>query len=96
MDYLLKELQVDPDEVTWIENVWSGGGNLGSCMEYFVGGMEIGNCVFMKYKYFPDGSIEELDVKVIDTGTGLERILWLVNGSVTPYMDMYPSALKYL
>jgi alanyl-tRNA synthetase len=55
--WLIEELQIDPDEITLIEDVWSGGGNLGSSIEYFIRGMEIGNMVFMRYKYFPDGRL---------------------------------------
>jgi alanyl-tRNA synthetase len=47
--------------------------------------MEVGNMVFMQYKTFHDGSREELDIKVIDTGIGLERVAWLYNGSPTSY-----------
>ena len=35
-------------------------------------------------------------VRVIDVGIGLERIPWLINGSATSYMDIFPSGLKYL
>lgn len=41
--------------------------------------------VFMQYKVFPNGDREELKVKVIDTGIGLERVPWLLNGSATSY-----------
>jgi alanyl-tRNA synthetase len=41
--------------------------------------------VFMEYKTFPDGSREELPIKIIDTGIGLERVPWLINGSATSY-----------
>jgi len=44
------------------EDIWAGGGNMGPCVEYFVHGMEVGNMVFMQYKTFHDGSIEELDI----------------------------------
>ena len=45
--WLVQELGVDPDEITFIEDVWAGGGNLGPSVEYFVGGLEVGNMVFM-------------------------------------------------
>jgi alanyl-tRNA synthetase len=51
---------MDLDEVTLIEDVWAGGGNLGSSIEMFAYGLEIGNMVFTRFKYFPDGSLEEL------------------------------------
>ena len=75
--------------------MWAGGGNLGPSVEYFVKGLEVGNMVFMQYKTFPDGSREELDVKVIDVGIGLERIAWLNNGSATSYSDTFRNAMEY-
>ena len=94
--WLTEELGVDGDEITFIEDVWAGGGNLGPSVEYFVRGMEVGNCVFMQYKTFHDGSREELDIKVIDTGVGCERVAWLINGSATSYVDTFANALGYL
>jgi alanyl-tRNA synthetase len=52
--------------------------------------------VFMQYKTFHDGSREELDVKVIDVGVGLERIAWLYNGSSTSYSDTFAYTLGQL
>lgn len=50
----------------------------------------------MQYKYFPDGKYEELSIKIIDTGIGLERIPWLINGSPTSYYDIFKNSLPYL
>jgi len=94
--WLTDELGIDPEEITFIEDVWAGGGNLGPSIEYFINGLEVGNMVFMQYKTFHDGSREELPVKVIDTGIGLERVAWLVNGSATSYMDTFRNAVNYL
>ena len=58
--WLTEYLKIDPEEITFIEDVWAGGGNLGPSIEYFVGGLEVGNMVFMQYKTFHDGSREEL------------------------------------
>lgn len=58
--------------------------------------MEIGNMVFTRFKYFPSGDIEELDVTVIDVGIGLERIPWLINGSPTSYDEVFEESLKFL
>ncbi len=52
--------------------------------------------VFMQFKTFPDGRREELDVQVIDVGIGLERVPWLVNGSATSYVDVFPKSLNYM
>lgn len=93
--WLTETLKIDPDEITFVEDVWAGGGNLGPSIEYFVRGLEVGNMVFMQYKTFHDGSREELDVKVIDVGIGLERIAWLNNGSYTSYCDTFRQAMEY-
>jgi alanyl-tRNA synthetase len=93
---LTETLEIDPDEITFVEDVWAGGGNLGPSIEYFVRGLEVGNMVFMQYKTFHDGTREELDIKIIDTGIGLERIAWLYNGSATSYMDTFANALEYV
>lgn len=94
--WLTEELGIEPDEITFIEDVWAGGGNLGPSIEYFVHGLEVGNMVFMQYKTFHDGSREELQIKIIDTGIGLERIAWLYNGTPTSYVDTFHNSLTYL
>ncbi len=95
-NWLTQELGIPKEEITFVEDVWAGGGNLGPSIEYFVRGLELGNMVFMQYKTFPDGSREELNIKVIDTGIGLERIAWLVNGTPTSYMDTFKNAYEHL
>ena len=93
--WLTETLGIDPDDITFVEDVWAGGGNLGPSVEYFVRGLEVGNMVFMQFKTYPDGSREELDVKVIDVGVGLERIAWLNNGSATSYSDTFKNAMEF-
>lgn len=95
-NWLTQELKIDPSEITYVEDIWAGGGNMGPSIEYFVRGMEIGNMVFMQYKTFHDGSYEELKIKVIDTGIGLERVAWLVNGDSTSYVTTFKSALEFI
>ncbi len=94
--WLTEELKIAPEEITFIEDVWAGGGNLGPSIEYFVSGLEVGNMVFMQFKTNPDGTREPLQIQVIDVGIGLERIPWLINGSATSYLDVFPSAFKLL
>ncbi|KAL0245356.1 hypothetical protein GEMRC1_009435 [Eukaryota sp. GEM-RC1] len=90
------KLEISLDDITLIEDVWSGGGNLGPCVEIFVKGLEVGNMVFMEYRYAQDGSLHKLDVQVVDVGIGLERIPWLINGTLTSYLDVYPDTLSLL
>lgn len=95
-NWLTEELKIPKEEITFVEDVWAGGGNMGPSIEYFVRGLEVGNMVFMQYKTFPDGSREELKIKVIDTGIGLERIPWLMNGTATSYMVVFKEAFEYI
>ena len=95
-NWLTQELGIPKEEITFVEDVWAGGGNLGPSIEYFVRGLEVGNMVFMQYKTFPDGSREELKIKVIDVGIGLERIPWLLNGSSTSYSVVFKKAFEFL
>lgn len=94
--WLTEFLEIDPEEITFIEDVWCGGGNLGPCIEYFIGGLEVGNMVFIEYKTFHDGSREKLEVQVVDVGIGLERVSWFVNGNPTSYNETFKNALDYL
>lgn len=41
--WLIEELGIDREEITLIEDVWAGGGNLGPSIEYFIGGLELGS-----------------------------------------------------
>lgn len=94
--WLTEFLKIPPSEITFTEDIWAGGGNMGPSIEYFVGGLEVGNMVFMQYKTFHDGTYEELPIQVIDTGIGLERVAWLVNGESTSYMSTFKNAMEYL
>ena len=94
--WLHETLGVPLDDITFIEDVWCGGGNMGPSVEYFIKGMEVGNMVFMQYKTFHDGSFEDLDIKVIDVGIGLERVCWIYNGSATSYMDTFKTGFEFM
>ena len=94
--WLTEFLKIPADEITFTEDIWAGGGNMGPSIEYFVGGLEVGNMVFMQYKTFHDGSYEELETKIIDTGIGLERVAWVVNGESTSYMSTFKNAMAYM
>jgi alanyl-tRNA synthetase len=80
----LKQLGIPENELIFIEDVWAGGGNFGPSIEYFVRGLELGNCVFMQYEITETGP-RELKTKVIDMGAGLSRLAWITNGDPTSY-----------
>ncbi len=76
---------IDPAEITFIESWWEGGGNAGPCYEVCVRGVELATLVFMQYKILPNGDKEEIPIKTVDTGYGLERFAWISQGTPTAY-----------
>jgi len=89
------------DDVVYKEAEWSGGGNAGACLEVIVNGLEIATLVFMNLKENSNGKYivkgakyDEMPLKIVDTGYGLERIVWLVNGSKTIYDAIFPEVIK--
>lgn len=91
----LKELGIPEEEIVFQEDVWAGGGNFGPSMEYFVGGLELGNCVFMQYEVTPSGN-RELKTKVIDMGAGLSRLAWMTSGDLTSYEVVFGNVIKQM
>jgi len=92
--WLTRGMGISAEKITWIEDIWAGGGNWGPSMEFFVGGMELGNCVFMQYELLPDGSSRELQTQVIDMGSGLERYPWISQGTPTSYDVVFSQVLS--
>ena len=87
--------------VVYKEAEWAGGGNAGACLEVIANGLEIATLVFMnlkedsKGKYIVKGKkYNEMKMKVVDTGYGLERFVWLVNGKETIYDAIFPQVIK--
>ncbi len=89
----MKALGIPESELIFQEDVWAGGGNFGPSMEYFVGGLELGNCVFMQYEVTPAGS-RELRTKVIDMGAGLSRFAWMTSGDPMSYDVVFGDVIK--
>ena len=81
---LTEQFGIPKEEVTFVEDVWVGGGSFGSSLEYFVKGLELGNAVFTEFQ----GTLGKhtiLDQKIIDMGAGLERFAWITMGTPTAY-----------
>ncbi len=89
----VRALGIPEKEIVFQEDVWAGGGNFGPSMEYFVAGLELGNCVFMQYEVTPPGH-RELDTKVIDMGAGLERFAWITSGDLTSYEVVFGPVIE--
>jgi alanyl-tRNA synthetase len=91
-DFLTKDLGVEPEEIIYKEDFWSGGGNAGPDLETIVRGLEIDTLVFMKYKV-ADDNLVELPIRTVDTGYGIERYTWLSQGSLSCFHAVYNSVL---
>ncbi len=100
---LLEKLGVDREDIVLKEHPWFGGGNAGASFEVIVGGLELATLVFMNLRESPTGNIEiegvkyeEMPIKIVDTGYGLERFVWVSKGTPTIYEAIYPDMLEKL
>ncbi len=91
--FLTEVLKIPIEEITYREDVWAGGGNFGPSVEAFAHGLEIVNHVFMQFEELPDG-YREMNMRVVDTGWGLERVAWYASGKANTYEAIFPMAAK--
>lgn len=93
--WLRDGLGLPNEEITYHEDAWAGGGNMGPCMEYFSRGLELGNQVYMIYDV-SSGTPKELKLKVLDMGMGQERNAWFTGAAPTSYETTFPTVVKKL
>ena len=100
---LCDTFSIEPKEITYVENPWSGGGNAGAAVEVIVGGLELATLVFMNLEESAEGNVEikgvtyrEMPLQIIDTGYGLERFCWAAAGTPTIYEAIYPESVEWL
>ena len=93
--WLTKGLGIDKNDLTFIEDAWVGAGYAGNSLEFFAGGIELGNQVYMRYALDENG-VRDLETKTIDMGAGLERWAWLSNGTPTVYEAIFPKTLAFI
>ncbi len=98
-----KDLLAKPEDLIYKEKPWIGGGNAGPSLEVIAGGLEVATLVFMNMKRDESGEIElegemykPLALNVVDTGYGLERMVWASLGSPTIYDAIYSDVLTPL
>ncbi|ASJ16018.1 alanine--tRNA ligase [Thermococcus chitonophagus] len=96
-EFFTKELKMKPEDITFKENPWAGGGNAGPAFEVLYRGLEVATLVFMQYKKAPENAPPDqvveikgekyvpMETKVVDTGYGLERLVWMSQGTPTAY-----------
>ena len=65
----------------------------GECTRF----LELWNNVFIQYNLFPDGRLEPLPAKHVDTGMGFERIVSVLQGVDSNYKtDLFAGTLDVL
>ena len=92
-DWVTKDLGVKSEEIVYKEEVWSGGGNAGPCVESIVRGLEVATLVFMQYKVVNDKFIK-LPIRTVDTGYGIDRYTWLSQGAPSGFHAVYGNLLN--
>jgi alanyl-tRNA synthetase len=93
--FLTKVQGLDPKAVSYSEAWWEGGGNAGPCLEVLLGGVEVATLVFMQYAT-GNGQQRPLDMQVVDTGYGLERLTWMSQGTPSAYEAVFGDVLREL
>ncbi len=91
--WVTKDLGVKPEEITYKEAVWAGGGNAGPCVESIIRGMEVDTLVFMQYKIINDEFVK-LPIRTVDTGYGIDRYTWVSQGVPSGFHAIYGELLE--
>ncbi|NJE62526.1 alanine--tRNA ligase [Thermococcus sp. 21S7] len=96
-EFFTKDLGMKAEDITFKENPWAGGGNAGPAFEVLYRGLEVATLVFMQYKKAPENADPSqvveikgdryvpMETRVVDTGYGLERLVWMSQGTPTAY-----------
>jgi alanyl-tRNA synthetase len=102
-DQFIASIGGDITKVTYKEHPWIGGGNAGPSVEVLIGGLEIATLVFMSLgrQKAPGPGIElngemyyPMKLRIVDTGYGLERLVWASKGSPTIYDAVFPEMVS--
>lgn len=91
-EWVTKDLGVKSEEINYKEEVWSGGGNAGPCVESIIRGLEVATLVFMQFKVV-NGEFVRLPIKTVDTGYGIDRYTWLSQGVPSAFHAVYGELL---
>ncbi|MDH5482028.1 MAG: alanine--tRNA ligase [Candidatus Bathyarchaeota archaeon] len=91
-EFVTSDLGVKPEEVNYKEEIWSGGGNAGPCVECIIRGLEVATLVFMQYKVV-NNELVRLPIRTVDTGYGIDRYAWLSQGVPSGFHAIYGDLL---
>jgi alanyl-tRNA synthetase len=94
-ELLVGALGAPEGEITYKEEAWEGGGNRGPSVSVGLRGLELATLVFMEYEG-REGAWRPMPMTVVDTGYGLERFVWMSQGTETIYEAIFPRLLPEL
>jgi alanyl-tRNA synthetase len=92
-ELLTSELGTDPRSITYKEEVWEGGGNLGPSLSVGALGLELATLVFMEYLRDGD-ALRPMPLTVVDTGYGLDRFTWASQGTRNVYEAVFGASYE--
>lgn len=87
--FLTNELGIRSDEISYVQDIWEGGGNAGEDFEVIIRGLEVATLVFMHY-VGEGGKYSPLPLQIVDTGYGMERLAWLSRGTLRAMRQSSP------
>ena len=94
-ELLTSELGASAGLISYKEEEWEGGGNLGPSLSVGLQGLEVGTLVFMEYLRQGE-RVVPMPLTVVDTGYGLERFTWISQGTKTAYEAVFGGAYDEL
>ncbi len=90
--FFTEEIGIPEEDIVFKDSWWEGGGNAGPAYEVIVDGLELATLVFMKYRVV-NGEYKPMDILVVDTGYGIERIAWFTQKTPTAFHAIYGELL---
>ncbi|MCI4360862.1 MAG: alanine--tRNA ligase-related protein, partial [Thermoplasmata archaeon] len=94
-ELLTTQWGADPRLISYKEEEWEGGGNLGPSLSVGLLGLEVGTLVFMEYVRQGD-RLAPMPLTVVDTGYGAERLTWISQGTRTAYEAVFGRSYEEL
>ncbi len=86
--FFTEDIGIPSEDIVFKDSWWEGGGNAGPAYEVVVDGLELATLVFMKYRIV-NGKYVPMNVLVVDTGYGIERIAWFTQKTPTAFHTVY-------
>ncbi|ALU11961.1 alanyl-tRNA synthetase [Ignicoccus islandicus DSM 13165] len=93
-EFFTERLGIPPELINFKESWWEGGGNAGPSFEVTVAGLELATLVFMQYEVKGEKQYVPMNLRVVDTGYGIERIAWFTQKTPTAFHAIYGDMVR--